>query len=257
MPPTSCSPPGERALAATRPLALYSPGTGHPVAHLWTAEPAPRGTVAGREWLSRDERNRLDALLLESDRALFVTARVLLRTALSRCVPGVGPAEWAFRTGSHGRPEVLSPRTAPRLRFNISHTRGLAACLVCPEIDCGLDVECLDRSFDPVRLARSMLSAAEADDVAAAPGGYVTTERFIRYWTLKEAYSKGRGLGLSLPTGSYSFRLGPPGPARLHASDDDGADWQFGQWLHGPGHMVAVAMRRGPAGDLALVRHPG
>ncbi|GAA2510089.1 4'-phosphopantetheinyl transferase superfamily protein [Streptomyces thermolineatus] len=234
-------------------VALHHAVTGAPLAHVWAAAPDSYGDGA---LLSAEERRRCTALRRDRDRRLYVAARTLLRTALSRCAPGVPPGDWRFTTGPHGRPEPAGPPTVPRLRFSIAHAPGLAVCLVCPELDCGVDVEVTDRAVDPVRVARRMFHPREAARVlAAAPaerGGV-----FLRYWTLKEAYGKARGLGLLLPPDSYAFAPGASGAFRLSAADDDGALWQFAQWHRDDRHLVAVALRRGRGPDVTVVRHPG
>ncbi|MER6530586.1 4'-phosphopantetheinyl transferase superfamily protein [Streptomyces sp. NPDC001508] len=235
------------------PLPLHRTVTGTPLAHVWAAAP---DTYGDGTLLSAEERRRLAAFRRERDRRLYITARTLLRTALSRCVPDVPPTDWRFTTGPYGRPEPAGPQTVPRLRFSIAHAPGLSVCLVCPELDCGIDVEVRDRTVDPVRVARTMFHPREAAQVLAAPPG----ERgavFLRHWTLKEAYGKARGLGFLLPPDSYAFTLLASAAPRLTAADDDGARWQFAQWPQGDRHLVAVAVSRGDGPDVTVVRHSG
>ncbi|CAM5568067.1 4'-phosphopantetheinyl transferase superfamily protein OS=Streptomyces tendae OX=1932 GN=F3L20_15965 PE=3 SV=1 [Streptomyces tendae] len=234
-------------------VALHHPVTGAPLAHVWAVAPDAHGD---RALLSAQERRRSAAFRRVADRRLYVAARTLLRTALSRCVPEVRPAEWRLTTGPHGRPELAGPPTVPRLRFSVAHAPGLAVCLVCPELDCGVDVEVTDRPVDPVRVARAMFHPREAARVLAAPPG----ERggvFLRHWTLKEAYGKARGLGFLLPPDSYAVTPDAPGGPRLTAADDDGPRWQFAQWSRGDRHLLAVAVRRGHGPDVTVVRHHG
>ncbi|MFG2635917.1 4'-phosphopantetheinyl transferase family protein [Streptomyces sp. NPDC048362] len=246
--------PREPRRPLREPLPLHHPDTGVPLAHVWAAAP---GTYGDYIPSTAGERRRLATFRRERDRRLYVTARALLRTALSRCVPEVAPTEWCFTVGPHGRPEPAGPPTVPRLRFSIAHVPDLAVCLVCPELDCGIDVETLDRSVDPARVARAMFHPRESAQVSTAP----LAERgtlFLRHWTLKEAYGKARGLGFLLPSDSYAFALGPSGPPRLATTaDDDGTRWQFEQWSQGARHVVAVAVRRGDGPDVQVVRHAG
>ncbi|MGW8063170.1 4'-phosphopantetheinyl transferase family protein [Streptomyces ziwulingensis] len=234
-------------------VALHHAVTGAPLAHVWAAAPDTYGDTA---LLSAAERRRAEGFRRDPDRRLYVAARTLLRTALSRCVPDVPPADWRFTAGPHGRPEPAGPPTVPRLRFSVSHAPGLAVCLVCPEWDCGVDVEVTDRTVDPVRVARTMFHPRETARVLAAPpaerGGV-----FLRHWTLKEAYGKARGLGFLLPPDSYTVTPDAPGGPRLAAADDDGPRWQLAQWPRGERHLLAVALRRGHGPDATVIRHPG
>ena len=64
-----------------------------------------------------------------------------------------------------------SPHCAPRLRFNLSHTRGLVACGVALEHDVGVDVEHVDRRIEIGRLAESVFSESERAALYALPAG--------------------------------------------------------------------------------------
>ena len=92
--------------------------------------------------------------------------------------------------------------SAPDLSFNISHSHGLAVCAFAPE-PVGADAEIIR----PVRenLARRVLSSAEYDHYANACSS--SDEVFMRFWTLKEAYGKQTGTGLSYPMNQISFTL--------------------------------------------------
>ena len=93
------------------------------------------------EWLSAEERTRCARLAFASDRRDFIAAHALLRHALS--AHGHRDArEWLFIPDANGKPELASaPGERPQLAFNLSHTRGLVACVVARDVDVGIDVE--------------------------------------------------------------------------------------------------------------------
>src|SRR6516225_1536369 len=143
--------------------------------------------------LSEDEKARMDRFRFDRDRRLFLLSHGLLRMTLS-LYARVEPHAWQFRTGEHGRPEIAEPFS--RLRFNISHTRGLAACAIVLDSDIGFDVEETSKDV-PIDNLESFFSAREAEALRSTPSeGH--RERFFTYWTLKEAYIKARGVGLSI-----------------------------------------------------------
>jgi 4'-phosphopantetheinyl transferase len=67
--------------------------------------------------------------------------------------------------------------------------------------------------------------------------------RFLTYWTLKEAYLKARGLGISVPLADICFVLDPPihvGFVGALAGTD--TNWSFHLLDPTPRHLVAVAV---------------
>lgn len=211
---------------------------------------------AYRTLLSDDEAMRVDRFVLQDDAARFVIGRALARTMLSQYAD-VAPRDWPFVIGEHGRPELaFRPTGVPDLRFNLSHTPGLVACAVAIGREVGVDVEHVGRRVTH-EVPERFFSAREVADLRALPA----TEQhavFFDYWTLKEAYIKARGLGLTLPLRHFTF-LRTPGQApsisfapELH---DDAASWQFAQFWPTADHRMSVAVRR-TGGDLPIFVEP-
>lgn len=217
--------------------------------HVWLTRPddvadSERLAVC-RAMLSDGERARLERLRRESDRRAFLAAHALVRSALSRYAD-VLPESWSFSANHWGRPEIAGPGALPGLRFSLSHTSGLTACAVALDCDCGVDVEAFDRGGDPLKLARRVLSPKELADLEARAAG-ARRDRFLAYWTLKEAYVKARGLGLSLPLREFSFSLaGERIRIEFTAPGEDVASsWQFASLQPTPRHVLGIAVRHG------------
>ncbi len=105
------------------------------------------------------------------------------------------------------RPLEKHPLGKPYLQgrpidFNLSHTRGGVAVLL-GRGDLGVDVERADRRVDVERVGIRSFTHSELRWVRAGN----PSERFIRMWTLKEAYMKARGLGLRLSPKTFSFDI--------------------------------------------------
>src|SRR5262249_10874408 len=69
-------------------------------------------------------------------------------------------------------------------------------------------------------------------------------ERSFELWTLKEAFSKALGVGMSLEWQKFSFEFGDAAasPIRLRGrSDDDGVCWRFALARPTPEHCLAAA----------------
>jgi 4'-phosphopantetheinyl transferase len=190
--------------------------------------------------LSEDERQRLARFKFERDRRLFLMAHALLRVTLSRYA-NVEPCAWQFRAGSYGRPEIAHPPS--RLRFSLSHTPGLAACAIILDREIGLDVEDTSRGA-PIDVAERFFSPMEARQVHSAPLKARAT-RLFQYWTLKEAYIKARGMGLSLPLDRFTMYEDAEDTWRITFEpplNDDPGRWQFWSSSVTDNHQAALAI---------------
>jgi 4'-phosphopantetheinyl transferase len=203
---------------------------------------------AAHRFLSETEHARRSGFRVERSRDLYLVGRVLVRRVLSRRA-GVPENAWIFRTNRYGRPSVLQPAAFRHLSFNMSHTEGLVACAVSDRWIVGIDVENVGRDIDPGDLASLAFAPEEkAGLLESPPEG--RRERFFSYWTLKEAYIKARGLGVSLPLDEFWFDL-DVSPPRVHfkaGCPDDPKRWHFWRSVPTPEHMLAVAVSA-PPGD--------
>jgi 4'-phosphopantetheinyl transferase len=157
------------------------------------------------ELLSDEERARHDRYRHERDRHLHLTARLMTRTILSRCVPDVPPRDWKFCPGPHGKPAITGPESpAGRWHFNVTHTEGVVVLAVSEGAAVGVDVERVDRHTNFEGLARRFFAAEEAAAIEAADESR-RAALFYRIWTLKEAYVKAIGKGLAHPLDAFWF----------------------------------------------------
>lgn len=90
------------------------------------------------------ERRKYHRFIFDKDRHHFLSAHILVRTAPSQYV-NISPKSWKFTANKYGRPEIASEIDAPPLRFNLSHTNGLVACVISYEID----AELMPKRSDP------------------------------------------------------------------------------------------------------------
>jgi 4'-phosphopantetheinyl transferase len=197
----------------------------------------------GRAMLDDGERARHLRFRFAEDRDAYLAAHALTRAVLARQL-GVAPSALRFEHGPHGRPELAWPAPSPRLRFNLSHTRGLVACALALEHDIGVDVEHVQRRVEIELLAKNVFSETERAELLAL-AGEPQRRRFFELWTLKEAYIKAVGKGLALPLPAIDIQLAAsraPTIAFATPIGDDGARWFLHLSEPVPSFLLAVAL---------------
>ena len=143
-----------------------------------------------RAILSAEEQTRAGRFLFDADRDRSLAARGGLRLILS-AYSGVRPADFVFKTGSHGKPSLFAPGIP--LEFNVSHSGDCVLVGVTRESPCGVDIERSRSSRSELAIAERFFGARELDWLKQTEGG------FLRLWTAKEAIIKAVGRGLSIP----------------------------------------------------------
>ena len=173
--------------------------------------------------LSDDERTRAQRFLFERDRNSFIAARGILRDLLAR-YSGCVPRNIEFVYGPHGKPALADRATPYLLRFNLSHSHGLALIAVTREREIGVDVEKIQPERAGEEIANRYFSPAEAEELRTLPAD-LRPEGFFLCWTRKEAYVKALGEGLRFPLDRFQVSLSPGKPAQLHG--DAGLRWSI------------------------------
>ncbi|WP_371624242.1 4'-phosphopantetheinyl transferase superfamily protein [Streptomyces sp. NBC_01116] len=232
--------------------------------------------LGGTRLLTARERAALGRRLTPGAARRYLGARLLCRYALSARVPR--PLEhWRFTTGAYGRPELLADGEG--LRFNLSHTEGLIACVVTRGRGCGVDAGPDPAPAGLVSWLEPRLAPAERAELAASSPGTRNTVAG-ELWVLKEAYLKALGTGLTRDLGGFAFGPRGGGPIRVHDHEhgldhdhdhdlglglgpDHGYDrgrprdtasrWWFDLLRPAPGHLVAVAAEDGRPRDLRRI----
>jgi 4'-phosphopantetheinyl transferase len=198
--------------------------------------PADRLEQKFLEWLTPGERAHRQKLRTATMRHDYLAARALCRLALSHCTD-VDPGTWVFTAGKYGKPAIARPAGFRPARFNLSHTDGLIVCAVSRAGEIGIDVEETSREVDIVQISRHFFSADEQGHLSTL-SAKERKSRFFELWVLKEAYLKGRGMGLSKSLNEFSIQWDPKG--KPHSI----GNWQLA--LHRPTarHIAATAMRQ-------------
>lgn len=212
--------------------------------------------IGGVGLLTAEETGLLARKRSAGARRRYLGARLLCRHALSHRT-GRPPHSWRFRRGEHGRPEPDPPGDG--VRFNLSHTGGLIACVVTHGSPCGVDVERTPAREDAMaHLPRFFAPAERAALAAAAPGRRAAL--VAAYWVLKEAYLKAIGTGLRRELSGFAFTTPWGGPLRVvdsQATAAADARWHFDLIHPSPGHVLAVAVENGRPDGLRRITLTG
>jgi 4'-phosphopantetheinyl transferase len=173
--------------------------------------------------LSDDERTRAQRFVLERDKNSFIAARGILRDLLAH-YSGRTPGDIEFVYGPQGKPALSHRGTANPIRFNLSHSHGLAVLAVTREREVGVDVEKIQPERAGEAIAKRYFSVEEVEELRALPTDQ-QAEGFFLCWTRKEAYVKALGEGLRFPLDRFRVSLSPGKPALLYAAAD--AHWSM------------------------------
>ena len=156
--------------------------------------------------LADEEKKRRTRFYFEKDQHRYLLTRYFVRCILSSYFPYVDPAEWVFKTSEFGRPEISEPSIPPDFSFNLSHTQNIIVCAVTQLGTVGIDVEHILKSRPLQRLSNRFFSYQESSFLNKLDEIENTTY-FYKIWTLKEAFIKAEGKGLSMALNSFWFRI--------------------------------------------------
>lgn len=191
-----------------------------------------------KDCLSPAELRKAGRYMAKADRHLSLVSRALVRYVIAE-VTGQPPSTLRFSTNEYGKPFLAQ---SSDIHFNLSHSHGAAVCALCRGAAIGVDVEDAQRQTN-LSIASRFFSLPEAHLVSKS-SGTEKTKMFFDIWTLKEAYIKAVGKGLSIPLDSFSFNAIDP-VIQITFNDTGHIDpmWQFSQWRPEPGKIVAAAVR--------------
>jgi 4'-phosphopantetheinyl transferase len=202
--------------------------------------------------LSDAERERARRMRVPTWRHDFALSHYATRAILARYT-ATDPAALEFHRGAHGKPTAAGP-----VEFSLSHTDGLALVAV-SATEVGVDVETTRQTLMTEDLVSRCLTAAEQAAVEhAVAAGDDTTTAFLRYWTAKESYLKGLGIGLAEPLRDVEVRWDGDAGARAASVARCGAAdqrWALQALEAGQDHIATVAVNTPWPGTAVSVRY--
>ncbi len=219
----------------------------------------PALTEAMIGWLDQTERARYQRFNQSEHRHAFLISHALTRKMLANEL-SCAPAEIRFGVTGRDKPILTAPTPTKPLHFNLTHTRGLAAVALSTE-PIGLDIECLARNAPGPELAQRYFTVAEQADIQNQPPAE-QKQRFLTYWTLKEAFLKAQAWGIVDSLNGFEFELTPPDHSSaqdirlriLDAKLSPIQPWRFHHCTIASDHLLSLAFsaRLGPAVEIDL-----
>jgi len=235
-------------IASTAPVWGFPPATiklGSDDVHVWRVsldEPAPQ-IDSFLHTLAADEQMRAERFYFQKDREHFITAHGVLRLILGLYL-NRAPKCLSFRYSSHGKPALVHESGEDAIRFNMSHSHGVALYAVARGREVGIDLEFIRRDLEVEQIAERFFSRREIATLRTLPAD-LRRDAFFLCWTRKEAYIKGRGEGLSLPLDQFDVSLVPGEPAALLSTRPDSQEalrWSLQELTLASGYVAALAV---------------
>ncbi len=221
-------------------------------------------------WLTDEERQRAMRFRKDTSRNQHIVGRGMTRMLLSAVPLGTqavadpaDPSRIELGFTPHGKPFVSAPTELSR-PFNVAHTDGLVLFASCPQdrnrptsgATIGVDVERMSRTTD-VALAQRYFAPPEVEYVFDHHAPDRRLAAFLRVWTLKEAFIKAIGSGLTMPLGDFTFeRIDDERPRvrMLNPRLGSAEHWQFVAFCPADGYVGALALSDWPADQPAEYR---
>ena len=182
--------------------------------HVWRVSlDQPRARVQGLfDTLSPEEKERASRFHFQRDCNHFIVARGILRQTLGIYM-SVEPHRLRLGYYPYGKP-YLTDMNGSDLRFNLSHSHGLALLALSRGRELGINIEYMRPEVAEEQIAERFFSRREVASLKAL-SALQQAEAFFNCWTRKEAYIKAKGEGLSMPLDMFDVSLAPGEPAAL------------------------------------------
>jgi 4'-phosphopantetheinyl transferase len=196
--------------------------------------------AAAESVLSEDEVERVHRYRFDDDRRRFAVCRMALRTILASYLD-VAAREIGLVTTANGKP-YLDARHDSDLRFSVSHSNELALIALATNHDVGVDVERIRAMPGMDGVIRRYFSPSEARALEELPD-HERRRAFFRIWTLKEAYLKGCGDGLTRRLDAIDVMVAADDqPASFQVRDRPGDETRWILRSIGAGESYAAAL---------------
>jgi len=212
--------------------------------HLWQArldQPCSR-IQALEQLLCPAEKLRAEKFVFDKHRRRFIAGRGFLRNILGGYL-NQQAVNLEFSYGPQGKPALVSSGVHDKLYFNVSHSHEMALYAISRNRQVGVDIEYLWARQDVENIAQRYFYPGECE-VIRSLSAERKKEAFFKAWTIKEAYAKATGEGLSVleQVETTLFSNGPAVLRKVHGNPVAMARWLSCQIHPSPEYMAALVV---------------
>lgn len=180
-------------------------------------------------------------------------SRALLRRILGAYL-SLSPDTLTFSTGEHGKPcldiestcKANNIEAIPEIHFNLSHSGDYIAFAFSSVSPVGIDIEKIRENVRTTSLVNRFFHPDEAE-IFSALDEDEKSDFFFRRWTVREAFLKGLGSGLSLDPASFCVTESTDSDKKSYCitkNQKDYSSWQIDPIAAPSGYFLSVAYKR-------------
>jgi len=187
--------------------------------------------------LQKDELERIYKLRQCNDRKNSILGHALARLCIHDSI-GIKGSQWKFFCKPTNQPYAMTDH-GEKIQLSFSHCARWVAVAISANSLIGIDLETADQKQN-ISLFRETLTSEEIVQISNSheENKYST---FVRIWTMKEAYSKALGLGLSIGFHNLNIQLKPK-PIITFPYRGCGQIWSYHQNEISAGVWLAIAI---------------
>lgn len=193
-------------------------------------------------FLSSAEKLRYDQYHPKAAR-LFLISRVLVKTVLADKL-GISPHQVNIQLHPNGKPFVQGSKA---VYFNLTHSADVIILTVTEAGEIGVDIEQVDREFEWMRVD-SVLAASEIEWIKEneLTDPFSVYQRFFQIWTLKEAYIKCTGEGMSRHLKKLNFHVLPEHIQFLDSTNDarKTEEYYFESYIYNSHFIFSICLQQ-------------
>lgn len=151
------------------------------------------------QMLSEEELNVYHRYGVENKKVEYLVGRYLTKNICGYYL-NKKPQDIIIKKDRHGKPYLAETS----IKFNISHSYGIVACAVTIGAEIGIDIEKI--GDDIIGIVKRFFAPNEVDYIFNSDlSSKIKNHEAYKLWTMKEAYMKAVGKGLSIQLDSFDL----------------------------------------------------